>query len=173
MVMNRHRGTLDGTSTLLLLASTLALSACSSSGSSHGTQPLCNTVVDDAPAVTATATAATAPSPTGGTITPGTYELSSMTLYVGPDGLVAAPPGELSQVFVITDAKIEQAAKVNDVENHATTSFTVAGTTLSTKDTCPAPRSEDLEFTATEADFRVYVARRGGTFEQVYTLRSN
>jgi hypothetical protein len=161
-----------GLAAALFLASAAGAGGCSS-GSSRGTEPICNTVVDDAPTIVPTATTDAVPTPTGGTITPGTYELVSVTLYVGPDGTADAPAGGLSRVFEITENTIQQAGRVNDVENHATTTFTISGTTLSTVDTCPAAPSEALEFSATETDFRIYATRSRGTFEQVYTRRSN
>ncbi|HEX7672146.1 MAG TPA: hypothetical protein VF395_21270 [Polyangiaceae bacterium] len=157
---------------LLLIFALAACGGCSSD-TSPGTEPICNKVVDDAADVVPTASAEAVPTASGGTILPGTYELSAVTVYVGAGASTDLPAQTLSQVFVITKDVIEQASKVNDVESHATTSFSVSGATLSTKDTCPAPRSEDLEFTATDTDLRLYAVRSRGTFEQVYTLRAN
>lgn len=144
--------------------------ACSSGGS-KGTEPVCNMLADDAPTITPTAVASDAPTATGGTITAGVYALSAVTLYTGSGGSTVPPANTFSAVFDIEGNTIQQAGRVNDAENHVTSTFTISGTTLSTVDTCPDTNTEDLPFTATATDFRVYVTNTRGTVEQVYSVR--
>lgn len=133
--------------------------------------PVCNTLVDDAPTITPSAVASDPPAPAGGTIVAGTYEWSAVTVYAGPGGSTAPPVNTFSAVFEIRGDTIQQVGRVNDVENHVTSTFTTSGTDLSTVDKCPDLNSDTLPFTATATDFRVYVTSSRGTIEQVYTLR--
>ncbi|HEY2406246.1 MAG TPA: hypothetical protein VGI10_09595 [Polyangiaceae bacterium] len=153
-----------------LLSVSLALLGCSSDGQ-RTAAAACNTLVDDAPLVTVQAEPAAAPAPTGGAIADGTYALSALTLYTGVNGTSASPPGSLSAVFEIANGVMQQVGIQNGVESRFTTNFSIAGSTLTTVDTCPAPDSESLSFTGAPTEFRVYQALAQGTLEQVYSKR--
>jgi hypothetical protein len=143
---------------------------CGCSSSSPDTAvATCNALVDDGPPVTATAVSAVAPTPAGGAIGDGTYELTAMTLYTGT---AAAPPeGILSAVFEITGGVMQQVIKINGSEGRYTTTFTISGISISMVDSCPKWRSETHSLTATPTDYRIYDTARSGTLEQIFTKR--
>ena len=68
----------------VLAAMVLALSSAGCSSDNSGAQAAaCNALVNSAPVVTGTVIATAAPTPTGGTISDGTYVLSAITAYTG------------------------------------------------------------------------------------------
>jgi hypothetical protein len=153
---------------LALMALARVFSACSSD-SSDTPVASCNTLVDDGPSVTITAASAAAPTPVGGAIEDGTYELSAMTLYT--DTSADLPPGTLSAVFEITGDVMQQVSKINGSEQRYTTSFTISGISISMVDSCPSWSSETHSLTATPTEYRIYDSLTSGVLEQVYTRR--
>jgi hypothetical protein len=129
----------------------------------------CNTLVIDGPSVTAAAVSAAAPTPAGGAIEDGTYELTAMTLYT--DTSAAPPEGTFSAVFEIAGGVMQQASKINGSESRYTTTFTISGISVSMVDTCPRWSSETHSLTATPTDYRIYDTASSGTLEQIYTKR--
>jgi hypothetical protein len=146
----------------------LSLCACSSS-SAQGTP--CNTLVDDGPKVPATEIAAAAPTPAGGAIADGTYQLTAVTAYSGPGGSTLGVALTASEVQTISGMTIQEDGILNGQESRYTTTFTTSGTTLSTSDTCPSPSTASHGYTATATELRIYDAKMGLTIEQVYSLR--
>jgi hypothetical protein len=142
-------------------------------GGGGGTPATCNVLIDDGPVVTPTAVAATAPTPAGGTLVDGTYDLTALTLYTGP-GVSASPPsGTFSAVYQITGNIAQQVGRLNGSEARYTSTFTISGTTFLSADTCPMPKqnSDSVSITATPTGFRVYDSVTGGILEQSYTKR--
>ena len=138
-----------------------------------GTPATCNALVDDGPVVTPTAVAATAPTPAGGNLVDGTYDLTALTLYTGL-GVSASPPsGTFSAVYQIAGNVAQQVGRLNGSEARYTSTFTISGTRFLSADTCPVPKqnSDSVSISATPTGFRVYDSVRGGILEQRYTKR--
>src|SRR5262245_20771788 len=95
-----------------LVALAMLATACSQ-GSDDEDGEVCNELVNDGPAVSATSVAATAPTPTGGTITDGVYELIALTAYSRPGGSTTAPSGVYSAVFAIMGDTIQQVGVID------------------------------------------------------------
>jgi hypothetical protein len=129
----------------------------------------CNTLVSDGPLVTGTAVSTAAPTPAGGAIEDGTYELTAMTFYT--DTSVGPPAGTLSAVFEIAGSVMQQVVKINGSEARYTTTFTISGISISMVDSCPRWNSETHSLTATPTDYRIYDTGSSGTLEQTYTKR--
>jgi len=156
-----------------------AAASCSSNSSDQskttgivdGSAGACNTLADDGPGVVPRAVASAAPNPMGGAITDGTYVLSGIVLYTGPGGSTTAPNGTFSAVTQISGGKMLQVGTVNGTETRYASTFTTSGTTISTNDTCPSPKSETHSFTASTTELRIYDSAAGGTLEQAFSKR--
>lgn len=158
----------------------IAAASCSSNsldqsnattGIPDGSTQACNALADDGPTVTPTAVASAGPSPAGGAITDGTYVLSTVTLYTGPGGSTIAPNGTFSGVIQISGSRMLQVGAINGAEQRYVSTFTTSGTSISTTDTCPTPKSATLSFSATATGLRIYDSTIGGTLEQAFSKR--
>jgi len=149
-----------------ILLSALA-AACSPDSTGGSAAAACNALIDDGPRVAFMTSGATAPTPTGGTIADGTYELTALTIY----GTGTAPNGMFSVVSQVTGNTMQQVGHENDVERRYTTTFTISGTTISTQDSCPAPDSGEHSLSATATEFRIYDTTPAGILEQTNTKR--
>ncbi|MGH7435723.1 MAG: hypothetical protein ACRENE_08610, partial [Polyangiaceae bacterium] len=125
----------------------------------------------DGPMVKATEVAAAAPTPGGGTIADGTYQLTALTAYLGVGGPAVALMLTASEVQTISGTTIQEAGIIDGQESRYTTKFTTSGTSLTTHDTCPLESSATHGYTASAMELRIYDAMGGFTLEQVYTLR--
>ena len=120
---------------------------------------------------------ATAPTPAGGTIVAGTYNLSSSTFYGPADGgngqgdvrktLVASSVTATSFTLDETDMS---GARVD--RTHGTVA--ISGTTVTYTPSCPAPgdggdNGGSASFTATSTTFTLIDSKSGGTRVEVYT----
>jgi hypothetical protein len=110
-----------------------------------------------------------APTPAGGAIEDGTYELTAMTFYT--DTSVGPPEGTFSAVFEIAGGVMQQVSKINGSEVRYTTNFSISGISISMVDSCPKWYSETHSLTATPTDYRIYDTGSSGTLEQTYTKR--
>jgi hypothetical protein len=127
----------------------------------------CNALVGDAPAITSTNSPAQVPTPAGGTLSDGTYVLTSTTIYTA----LPFPGMKLRSVMQITGNTIQQVATMNGDEKRFTTSFTTAGSSIVMTDTCPARKTGTYTFTATPTELRMYLTSPMGKIEQTYTKR--
>jgi hypothetical protein len=127
----------------------------------------CNALVGDAPSVTSTNSPAKAPTPAGGTLSDGTYVLTSTTIYTA----LPFPGMKLSSLMQIAGNTIQQVATMNGEEKRFTTSFTTAGSAIVMTDTCPVRKSGTYTFTATPSELRMYLTSPVGKIEQTYTKR--
>jgi len=144
----------------------VGLAGCSSDGDAPAAGA-CNTLANDGPLVMAMASTAVAPTPAGGTVTDGTYQLTAATLY----SAAALPPSTAHGIFQITGNTMQQVGDVNGTESRYTSTYTTSGSTVSTTDTCPAPKSATHGFTATSTTLRIYDDTPLGKLEQTYTKR--
>ena len=93
----------------------------------------CNTLLPGTAVATMCPDAGTPPTPSGGTLVPGTYTLTSVTDYGYCD------PISIAQTIVLTASTVETAANTTNTGlERASSTFTVAGTNLIATQTCPA-----------------------------------
>jgi hypothetical protein len=142
-----------------LFVALLSLAGCSA-GSSGGAAAsdggtACNNLVDDGPVVHYTVSSASPPTPTGGTILTGTYELSGLTQYPSPYGTVPSSD-TLSGVIAIAGTTMQQVQTSGGQEVRNTSSFSVEGLILTTTNTCPAPYIFKNAYTATATMLLIY-----------------
>jgi hypothetical protein len=127
----------------------------------------CNALVSDAPSVMSTNSPGKVPAATGGTLSDGTYVLSSMTVYTA----MPFPGIMVSSMMQVSGNTIQQVANMNGEEKRFTTSFTIAGASIAMMDTCPTRKSGNYTFSATPTELRMYLTSPLGKIEQTYTKR--
>jgi hypothetical protein len=106
----------------------------------------CNALANAAPVVSIDQVASDPPAPLGGSISDGTYTLTSAAIYTGPTGPAGAAGSE--QVTIqITGSTLE----VSDDGTPATRTVTLStsGTSFTTTDTCPDTTVATGSYTAT------------------------
>jgi hypothetical protein len=168
------------------------LVACSSSSSTpidlsnedSGAAPdaspvICNMLANTAPVAQVTTSTDAPPTPTGGTIVPGTYYGTSFVVYVGDAGL---PPDSLG-----TESVTYQFASNGDVQvsendargdTTATATFATSGTSLTITDTCPDDSSDEGTYSvttgsgSTPSTVTFYLIENGLTVGETLTLQS-
>jgi hypothetical protein len=124
----------------------------------------CNTITLGAPVPFACATGDAGAS-TGGTIVPGTYQLTAATIY-GPcvTGLSAA------QTLVITATTVQTVAEDSIIGlQHLDATYTVAGTDMLQIGTCPNTDTRTVGFSATDTTLTVVTINQGSTTVGVLT----
>jgi hypothetical protein len=146
----------------------LATSCGSGGGASPGG---CNTLVDDASEITSTVLADNAGAPTGGRIADGTYALSAFTVHTESGGPTQATAERIGALFQIQGKTMQQVGTANGVEKRYTSTFVTSGSTITTTDSCPMPKTETHSFTATGTELRLYDTVPDGTVEQIYSRR--
>jgi hypothetical protein len=165
-------------STILVGALSVCVFGCSSgsSGSSGSSETpdaaqVCNSLVDDGPTVRYAVVAAAAPTPAGGTITDGTYELASVTAYTGTNGPTTPNPSTARMVMVFAGSTVQSVDVVNGQEHRYIATFSVSGTTITMRDTCPDQVVSIFEITAAATELRIYATSSGITVEMRFTKR--
>ena len=123
-----------------------------------GTSAACNTLANTAKPVTVEQLAENPPAPLGGTIEDGTYLLTGVAIYTGPEG-PSGPSGTAQTTIVITGSTIEVASR--GVPPTRTTTLSISGTTFTSTDTCPDSVVASGGFTATSTTFAIFID--GGT----------
>lgn len=159
-----------------------ALAVC---GDATGVGETCSTIVGAAtgPCVVTMMSSGTAPTPAGGSISNGTYEMTSSTFYgTLPDAGNGQDSGDLStrrETFVVTGASassftLEQfrvdGAQIESEEG----TVSVSGTMVTYAPSCPPPHDGgnnggSAGFTATATTFTLIISENGGTLVRVYT----
>ena len=133
------------------------------------TVAVCTTLPLTSPNVPAFLVPADAPSPTGGAIAPGVYDLTEDILYTGADG----PQRRVPQAFAQTvrfglGGLIDVATREGDVATFATGKWKTSGTKLLSMEECPeAGHFGAPSYTATDGEVRVFY----GDEVLVYTMR--
>lgn len=127
----------------------------------------CNTTVADAPFVTITAGTGTAPTPAGGTIVLGHYQLTSFVVYGG-----AAPPITVSESIDLTATTLNVIGVAMGMpEQRVSLSYTASGTTFTTTPVCPTGGSPGSSgYTADATHFIVMSTSSSGTTVGTFTL---
>jgi hypothetical protein len=119
----------------------------------------CNTLANTATQVTGAQVAANPPALTGGTVVDGTYSLTNLTIYTGPDGPAGAT-GMSQTTIEISGATIQ--VVTNGTPGTRTEMFTsTAGGTFTATDTCPDTSAFQGAYSATSTTFVVQFP--GGT----------
>jgi hypothetical protein len=144
-----------------------------STGSGAG----CNTLVASGPCVVETISAATAPTPAGGTIVAGTYNLVSTTFFGSADAgnqqgdrRATLKPSAVTATSLTLD-QIEVSGTHVDI---STGTVAISGTMVTYTPTCPPPgdggdHGGSANFTATPTTFTLIQSKNGGTTVDVYT----
>jgi hypothetical protein len=151
------------------------LAACGTD-TSASSGDTCNSAVADGPCVTVQVSGAAAPTPAGGTITAGTYRLTSATFY-GTGG--GNQQGDRRQTFVVS-AVTALAFTLDQIQTSGTRvdrahgPVVVSGTTVTFTPTCPpagdgGDNGGSAQFTATASTFSLFESKNGGTQVSVYT----
>jgi hypothetical protein len=151
-------------------------------GTGQGDQ--CNTIVGSAtgPCVVTTMSADTAPTPAGGSVSSGNYQLTSSTFYgTLPDGAASSDGdfGTHRETFLIyvqsaTSFNLDQ-FRADGTQNSSDQGMvSISGTTLTYTQTCPAPgdggsSGGSASYTATSSAFTLMIAKNGGVLVKVYT----
>jgi hypothetical protein len=145
---------------------------CSSSSSSKWNY--CNGLPPPQVTFTATAGAGAAPTPSGGTIVPGTYDVTADAVY----GASMLPTGVSPEEYVFTESTF-QGVTLNYAADEG--SWSASGTTLTLSYNClckasdgcstPAPASFGYTATPTQILFIESGFTYGGTTVQTYTKR--
>ncbi len=94
----------------------------------------CNALVNSAQAVTIQQVAMDPPSPTGGTIADGTYDLTAVAIYTGPNG-PSGPSGTSQTTIAIAGDTIQVVG--NGQPERRTVTLATMGSTFTATDTCP------------------------------------
>jgi hypothetical protein len=152
-----------------------ALAACGdATGAGEG--ETCNSVIPMGPCVTETFSTATPPSPAGGTIVAGTYNLTTLTAYVAADAGVAT--GQIGQVgrqtFVLTSGTssaspsltLAQAQSSGTAIARSSGPVAISGMTATFTPTCPVTdgggQGGTDQFTATSTGFTLFETKDNG-----------
>lgn len=109
-----------------------------------------------------------APEPTGGAVRDGTYVLTTAVLYTGPGGASGPTPQKAGLTIRMAGGVAE--IVTDGGESRATATYAVAGTTLSTHQTCPAPRDQTVGFTAQAEALVIFLPRASSPSVLVETL---
>ena len=121
----------------------------------------CNALANGAPLVLATAVAQSLPSGAGGTIADGTYHLTEVTYYLGPDSDAAGPA--LTETWRQTLAVVGGAfggvyVRNKSAEQRISGVLSMSGTKLVFQETCPSPAARGpYEYTATGSDLVAFI----------------
>ncbi len=94
----------------------------------------CNATLADGPTVSFTTGVGTPPAATGGAITSGHYQLTSMTVYGG-----SPPPISVEEAIDINATTLNVVARPGGMpEQRISINYTINGNTMNTTQTCPA-----------------------------------
>jgi hypothetical protein len=137
----------------------------------------CNTTTLAGPCVTTQLSSATAPTPAGGTIVAGTYNLTSSTFYGSADaGNQQQDVRKTLMVSLVTAVAftLDQVDQSGDRTDRAHGTVVISGTTVTFTPTCPPPgdggdKGGSASFTATSTTFTLIQAKNGSTQVEVYT----
>jgi hypothetical protein len=133
---------------------------------SPSTQPsssTCNTLTNDAQAISAIAVVAeTPPLPTGGTIPTGKYHLADITLYAGKTGKPSSIPITLQGTVKVTGTSVEQVLDGTKpdgttVAERSTDSFTTKDNEVTFTKTCDGSGSTTSTYTSTATELTLFL----------------
>jgi hypothetical protein len=153
-------------------------------GDATGTGEVCNTISGSAtgPCVVTTMSADTAPTALGGSVSSGTYQLTSSTFYgTLPDG-AASSDGDFAthrETFLVyvqtaTSFNLDQFRADGTQDDVLQGTVAISETNVTYTQTCPAPgdggdSGGSAGYTATSAAFTVIMTKDGGILVKVYT----
>ena len=111
----------------------------------------CNTVSNDASWVDAMQVAADKPTFTGGTIVPGTYYLTAITIYTGAGGATGPNGAGMKLTSVIGSNTVETVANRNGSDFRANSTWSTSGNQFVTTGTCGELGDWSRDYTATSS----------------------
>lgn len=158
-------------------------------GDGTGSGETCNTIPGSAtgPCVVTTTSADTAPTAMGGSISSGTYQLTSSTFYgTLPDGAASGNRGDFAtkrETFLVyvqsaTSFNLDQFQADGTQNNSQQGTVAISGTTVAYTQTCPAPgdggnNGGSAGYTATSSTFTLFLSQDNGILVKVYTKTSS
>jgi hypothetical protein len=152
------------------------LAACGTDTAS-GNGATCNTIDATGPCVVVQLSTATAPTPAGGTVSNGTYLLTSETLYGAADS--GNQQEDRRETFVVSAATaagftLDQTTVSGTRVDRSRGAVVIAGSMVTYTPVCPAPgdggdQGGSANFTATSTTFTLIQSKNGGTRVSVYT----
>jgi hypothetical protein len=139
----------------------------------------CNMLVNDGPHVVPVNQPTSPPAPLGGSISDGTYVLTTYNIFIGPDGqpvLLGDFWASVIMTFAGTTMQSIEGYRMEGLDHlpgtARTYTFTVSGTAMNVAETCPMMTpAATTDFTANANEFRLYVPGSGETTEEIFTKR--
>lgn len=128
------------------------------SGDAAADAGACNTLVNSAQSVTVQQVAMDPPSPTGGTIVDGTYDLTAVAIYTGPNG-PSGPSGMSQTTISVAGATIQVVS--NGQPDRRTVTLATQGSAFTATDTCPDTKVTMGSYSADGTTLAIYLD--GGT----------
>jgi hypothetical protein len=119
---------------------------------------ICNTLANTAATVTTQQVASDPPAPEGGTVADGTYTLTQVDIYTGPNG-PAGPSGTAQTTLKISGSTVQVASSGQPTTR--TVDLATSGTSFTSTDTCPDTTVLRGTYTATATTFAIQID--GGT----------
>jgi hypothetical protein len=119
---------------------------------------VCNSLTNIAPVVDVTQMAADPPSPEGGMIANGTYAMTAVTIYTGPEGPTGAS-GTAQTTIEVTGDTIQMVGSGQPLTR--TVTLVTSGVTFTATDSCPDTQVSQGGYTATPTTLTVFLP--GGT----------
>jgi hypothetical protein len=164
------RGRFGPSTSLLAIALAAPLLGCSDDSKRPNAEknPVCNDLINDGPEVRYVTLPDLAPTPEGGTIAPGAYELSALTLYSASS---AVPEDVVSAVMTVGDDTMQHVTNRQGEETRYTSTFETSDTNLTITDTCPAKNVNTVAYTATASELRMSWDASGEVFELTFRKR--
>jgi hypothetical protein len=118
----------------------------------------CNTLVNSAQSVMVQQVAMDPPSPAGGTILDGTYDLTAVAIYTGPNG-PSGPSGSSQTTISISGATIQ--VVTSGQPDRQTVTLATQGSAFTATDTCPDNKVTMGSYSASGTTFTIFLD--GGT----------
>jgi hypothetical protein len=115
----------------------------------------CNNLVNSAPLITIKEVAADPSPPQGGTIADGTYWLTDLSIYTGPNG-PWGPVGSARTTWQIAGGVVQIATNMGLPPTY-TLEVVASGSSLEINQLCPPYSPQTVSFTATTSTFIMYV----------------
>jgi hypothetical protein len=119
---------------------------------------VCNTLVDVAPVVTVTQVASDPPAPLGGTIADGTYAMTDVTIYTGPQG-PTGPTGSAQTTIQVSGSTVQVVS--SGAPPTRTVTLAISGSAFTSTDSCPDTKVSQGHYTATATSLVILLP--GGT----------
>ena len=112
------------------------------------TSTTCSEIVNDAPEVVAHLVGTAPPVATGGTISDGTYHLTDLSAFTGPNGASGPLELKLRSTISVHGSTIDIVQDANGKHEWATETFVASSNAVTFTRTCPTAKSRTANFSA-------------------------